>query len=348
MSQQQFTIALPVRNGGDYVRAAVQSVLAQTAADFDLVVLDNSSEDGTADWCESLRDSRVTVLRSHRVLSIEESWQRIAAIRKNEFLSILCHDDVLDPHFLRVVQQLIRAQPHAAIYSTHFRLITAAGATLRPCQPMPFRETAAEYLATRLAGIRDSYVTGHVFRSADYEREGGIPLYHKLLYADDALFMQLVGEGFRVTAFDECCSYRCHEASVSTAAGSVDYLEAMERYSTFLQNLRATSPMVERVLQRYSRQFFVREAGRWYTTILEEALLCGQPESPTFRDRVGELFTKLAPADSALGLEFGHHVSCLERALGSVWRRQRYRSRQAFRNAVRNVRTSILSIFGQS
>ena len=84
----KFSIILPVRNGGDYVKACINSILAQTVKDFNLLVLDNKSTDGTFEWITSLNDNRIKIFPSEESLTIEKNWSRITSIPKNEFRKI--------------------------------------------------------------------------------------------------------------------------------------------------------------------------------------------------------------------------------------------------------------------
>src|SRR5690349_12057626 len=99
----KYSIILPVRNGGEYVRECVSSILAQSLGDFQLQVLDNCSTDGTSDYLESLKDERVKIYPAESSLTIEENWARITTIPKNEFITLIGHDDVLDPDYLAVM-----------------------------------------------------------------------------------------------------------------------------------------------------------------------------------------------------------------------------------------------------
>ena len=64
----KYSIILPVRNGGHYVKICVDSILAQTYTDFNFIVLDNCSTDGTLEWLLSLNDSRIKVIPSQKSL----------------------------------------------------------------------------------------------------------------------------------------------------------------------------------------------------------------------------------------------------------------------------------------
>ncbi len=84
----KFSVILPVRNGGEYVKECVSRILAQSFTDFDLLVLDNNSTDGTLEWIQSVSDNRIKVYPSQMPLSIEENWGRITSIPKNEVIKL--------------------------------------------------------------------------------------------------------------------------------------------------------------------------------------------------------------------------------------------------------------------
>src|SRR5262249_24502201 len=57
------SVLLPVHNGGEFLRPTVDSVLAQTMADFEIVLVDDGSKDGCVDELAALREPRIVVLR---------------------------------------------------------------------------------------------------------------------------------------------------------------------------------------------------------------------------------------------------------------------------------------------
>lgn len=268
---KKFTIVLPVRNGGEYLKLCVQSILNQTYDDFNLEILENCSTDGTPEWLATLKDPRIRIWPASSSLSIEENWRRILEIPKNEYMTMIGHDDLLDANYLSVMDQLIQKYPDAGLYQAHFRIIDAEGKTTRSCLPMPERETAADFLAARLAQIRDSFGTGHMMRSKDYDRVGGIPSYPKLLYADDALWLMLMESSWKATASEECFSYRLHGASTSGQGDLNSLFQALRQYVVFIEKMTLNNKKIDIVLKSYGPSYIMRLCKAYYQWLLENA-----------------------------------------------------------------------------
>jgi glycosyltransferase involved in cell wall biosynthesis len=89
------TVVAPAYNAARYVRQCVDSALAQTFRDFELVVVDDGSTDGTPDIVESYRDPRVRCLRlPHRGLrALAETYNAALAQSSGDLVAILEGDD---------------------------------------------------------------------------------------------------------------------------------------------------------------------------------------------------------------------------------------------------------------
>jgi glycosyltransferase involved in cell wall biosynthesis len=250
----KYSIILPVRNGGEYVKECVPSILAQSLGDLQLQVLDNCSTDGTRDYLQSLRDDRITIYPADRPLTIEENWARITTIPKNEFITLIGHDDVLDVNYLAVMDRLIQKHPDASLYQAHFRYINSSGATIRRCKPMDERQSPQEFIAFFLCNMIDTMGTGFMMRALDYDAAGGLPAYPNLLFADFELWINLSGKSYKATAFEECFSFRLHQSTTTTSA-DIKYHQAFARFNAFLKHLRENQPPYREVIERYALTF---------------------------------------------------------------------------------------------
>lgn len=264
----RYSIILPVRNGGHYVHDCVHSILAQTLTDFNLHILDNSSTDGTTEWLHSLSDHRIHIHPAPKPLTIEENWHRAVQIPKNEFITLIGHDDILDPHYLSVMDRLIASHPNASLYQTHFRYIDSAGKTIRRSKPMDEIQSANEFVAFFLSNSIDTMGTGFMMRAKDYDAVGGIPPeYPNLLFADFELWINLTRLSYKATAFEECFAFRLHQ-SATTTSSTVYFQRAFVKFVEYLSRLKKESPDMEESINRYALGFI-----NFYTKGLAHRLL---------------------------------------------------------------------------
>ena len=72
------SVCIPAYNGAAYIGEAISSVLSQTFIDFELIVVDDSSTDGTERVVKEHRDSRIRYVRNPRRLGLVRNWNRLA------------------------------------------------------------------------------------------------------------------------------------------------------------------------------------------------------------------------------------------------------------------------------
>lgn len=252
-----FSIILPVRNGGEYIKECVASILAQTYADFNLLVLDNDSTDGTLPWLHTISDRRLQIYPSSFSLTIEENWDRITTLPKNEFMTMIGHDDILWPGYLQAMHTLISKHPKAGLYQSHFNYIDENGKKVRDCLPMDEEQSVDEFLSCQFRRSIDSTGTGYMMRSADFDRLGGMPSqYPNLIFADFQLWVSLMLGGYKATSPQPCFSYRLHQ-SLSRTTNGTGYQEAFITYIEFLTGLRKEHPAIASAIDRHGKEFLL-------------------------------------------------------------------------------------------
>ncbi len=245
---------MPVKNGGEYVKECVNSILAQSFADFELLVLDNNSSDGTKEWLRSLADQRIRIFPAERSLSIEENWGRIQSVPKSEFMTLIGHDDKLNIDYLETMNALIDQYPEASLYQTHFFYMNAQGKKIRDCKSMAAVESAEEFLQNFLLHKIDVMGTGFLMRSSDYDGTGGIPAYPNLLFADFELWIRLTQKNFKATSERNCFAFRLHQ-STTNRSDDVRFHLAFERFIFFLEKLKNEKQSFRDVISHHAAGF---------------------------------------------------------------------------------------------
>jgi len=248
-----YSIILPVRNGGSYLKDCVRSILSQDYPNFELIILENASNDGTAEWLETQTDPRVSVIAAKKPLTIEENWARIALIQKREFITLIGHDDLLAPDFLTTMDDLIAKSPGAGLYQCHYKFIDKEGKDIRSCLPMNDYYSAESLLASILLKRIDIMGTGFVMRSADYDSFGGLPDYPNLLFADFELFMNLSTRGGLAVSDQSKFSFRLHE-STTKVSSDFKMQAGFERFVYYLNGLKR-NPNLDAIIVNHAAAF---------------------------------------------------------------------------------------------
>ena len=109
------TVVVPTYNMDLYLGTALDSVLAQTLEDFELLVIDNASTDGTAALMARYGDPRIRYLRNERNLGWPASVQRGCELAAGTFILFMGADDRLEPRFLEEAATFLDTEPTVAM-----------------------------------------------------------------------------------------------------------------------------------------------------------------------------------------------------------------------------------------
>lgn len=247
----RFSIVIPTFNSGTYIHECVNSVLAQTVTDFEILIVDSGSTDTAfLDWLKGLNDARIQFYIPDARVAIEQNWARFTGLPLNEFMTILGHDDVLLPDYLEEMSRLIDTYKDASLYQTAYTYIDKNGDKIRDSLPLQEKMPGATLLEYVFKGLIQINATGYMMRSADYKSVGGIPLYPNLLLADVALWTMLAGKSYMAVSASKTFCYREHD-SVSSTSADVIYHEAMRLFVNFLNSLKNKSAAYNRVIEAY-------------------------------------------------------------------------------------------------
>ena len=132
------SIGLPVYNGARYVRGAIESLLSQTFADFELIICDNASTDQTQSICTAFaaRDPRVRYHRNAANLGAAANFNLAFRLARGAYFKWAAHDDLHAPDYLTQCVAALDADPSAVLAHAATRVIDDAGRDI-PVRPGP-------------------------------------------------------------------------------------------------------------------------------------------------------------------------------------------------------------------
>ncbi len=102
------SVIIPVKNGENFLKEAIDSVLLQTLDNFELLICINPSTDKTLEVAsEYLSDPRVRVIPFKEPVGISANFDRASGLATGKYIKFLCHDDILLPNCLELMVRQI-------------------------------------------------------------------------------------------------------------------------------------------------------------------------------------------------------------------------------------------------
>jgi glycosyltransferase involved in cell wall biosynthesis len=127
----RFSVIINSYNGAEWIAEAIDSVLAQTCEDWELLILDDMSSDSTVEIAKAYPDDRIRILVSERRLGISQARNRAIAQSRGDWVAFLDQDDVWLPHKLSSQSALIDADPEGTLGIVYGRTRRFEGASWR-------------------------------------------------------------------------------------------------------------------------------------------------------------------------------------------------------------------------
>lgn len=136
---------MPVFNGERYLAAAIESLLAQSFRDFEILVLDNASTDATPAIVAGLmaRDSRIRYARNDVNIGASPNFARVAALTSAPFFKWAAHDDLHEAGYLEACMACLAADPSVVLAHTDTVYIGECGRNLEAGRPGTFIDPAS-------------------------------------------------------------------------------------------------------------------------------------------------------------------------------------------------------------
>src|SRR4051812_41628992 len=105
----RFSVVIPTRERCATLQHTIKTVLNQTFKDFELIIMDNFSQDETSEVVSSFADARIKYYRSDKRLSMMDNWELSLSHVNGEYLIYIGDDDALIPDSLLLANRLFLA-----------------------------------------------------------------------------------------------------------------------------------------------------------------------------------------------------------------------------------------------
>ena len=206
------TVLMPVYNGERFLAAAIDSILAQTLSDYEFIIVDDGSTDGSAaiisDYAR--RDRRIRPLRHETNRGQAVALNSGIAAARGEFVAGMDADDISLPERLRMQLAFLRSHPHIGVAGVSAREIDADN---KPIRDVAFPQGHANIIISMLFGRASLGGAYAMLRRNCLQASGGYNA--SALVNDWELWTRLAHRTRFANLRETLYLYRKHEASIT-------------------------------------------------------------------------------------------------------------------------------------
>lgn len=219
----EITVLMAVYNGERYFGEAIESILRQSFGDFEFVIVDDASTDGTSSILKeyALTDKRIRLIRNEKNLGLSKSLNRGLEMAKGAYVARMDADDIARPERFATQLAWLKGHPEILVLGSAIQMIDKDGCQLAT-NPPPF--SSVEMRWTSFFG--QQFVVCHpsvMIRRELFERFG---FYAEIPTSQDLeLWGRLMYENpYPIANLDEVLlDYRVHSKAISTNQSELQF-----------------------------------------------------------------------------------------------------------------------------
>lgn len=214
----KFSVIIPLYNKVPYVSKAIGSVLSQTYGDYELVIMDDGSMDGSFDTAQKVIEGHEhCYLYRQQNTGVSMARNNAVALSQGEYLCFLDADDWWEPTFLEEMSKLTEEYPDAGIYGTNYTIVNETKRKTRVADigvEQGFEKGYINYCKVYAKTLAMPLWTGAVCMPRRvFDEMGGFPLGIKL--GEDFILWVRVALKYKMVFLNEPLSYYNQDVDVA-------------------------------------------------------------------------------------------------------------------------------------
>lgn len=272
------SVCIPLYNKERFVGRTIASLLAQTFSNFEIVILENASTDGSSAVVRAFGDPRIVLAHNEATVPMEENYNRVVSISRAPLVKVINADDGLEPTALERQVAILLEDPTLAMVTCRQSIVDendrvfARSHCLRTRDLIGRQDRAAVVRRVVRHGSNPIGNPGNVlFRRSAFNACGGF--LGEAFVGDIALWVELVRQGGYYGIPEDLAIFRCAPASHSTSAKNANILTQRR----FIRSVMRSQADVVRLRDR------VLSALRFPVTVLGSHVFFGASASTDTR-----------------------------------------------------------------
>lgn len=237
------TVLMPVYNGEEYLKDAIDSILNQTFHDFELLIINDGSSDGSLDIINSYQDPRIKLVNNESNLKLIKTLNKGLRLASGKYIARMDSDDTCHPRRLEMQVKMLDMNPDIAVCGTGMKVIGKKYAR-------PFLAKSEEDIKNYLV-VKNCMAHPSIMMRKDIIEEYDYFYDEKFIHAEDYELFQRISEKHKIININKpLLNYRLSASGISRV-----YEKEQEQMVGEISNLafRKLSILFDRT--KYSKLF---------------------------------------------------------------------------------------------
>jgi glycosyltransferase involved in cell wall biosynthesis len=234
MNYVKVSVCIPVYNGGSFISKTIESVLQQSFTDFELVIINNASNDNTMEIVRTFQDKRIQIYENETNIGFCNNWNRALELARGSYIKILPADDIVAENCLEKQVEILENHADVVIVGANRNVIDDEDKELfRPRKKSGKYSSKTVFLQSIRFGSNPIGEPGAVlFRREPIDK--GVRFSDKNLFLIDLIFyLELLDYGNLYKLPEYLASFRVSKNSTSV---NMIYKQAAH-YNSFIRML---------------------------------------------------------------------------------------------------------------
>ena len=133
-SSPLISVIMPVYNAEKFLKPAIESILNQTFSDFELIIIDDNSNDKTADIIKSYNDNRIKHIVNPNRIGFTNSLNQGLKIAQGDYIARMDADDISDPERFSKEIEFLENNPDIGVCGSWMKIIDENGKIINKIQ----------------------------------------------------------------------------------------------------------------------------------------------------------------------------------------------------------------------
>lgn len=205
------SVLMPAYNCERFVKEAISCVLNQTYSNWELLIADDASTDGTKKIINQYNDPRIRFYHNDKNLGYLRTWNKLIAMAKGAFITFLDADDTCSLDRIEKTLTAFEKNLEIDVIGSNFNRVNERGQILFTSN---FFLTHAE-IVSKMPKDFNIVGSGLMIKKKVYETIGGYNLFFDRIGAEDYYWIYLISEQFKIMNLSEALyNYRFNSNSV--------------------------------------------------------------------------------------------------------------------------------------